>query len=46
MAFLVELFDGGVDGAGDVIRVLAGAVGQVVPLTAPPAPFDVVQLRA
>jgi hypothetical protein len=44
-ALLVELLDGGVDGAGEVGCVLEGAVGQVVPLEVAPGALDVVQFR-
>jgi hypothetical protein len=44
LAFFVQLFDGGVDGAGEVVCVLERVVGQVVSLEVAPAPFNVVQL--
>jgi len=43
-AFLVELLDRGVDGAGEVVGVLERVVGQVVPLQVAPGALDCVSM--
>ena len=44
LAFFVQLLDGGVDGAGEVVCVLERVVGQVVPLEVTPAALDCVSM--